>query len=152
MRDPGLRERVQARFAVGRDLLEIVQVEQVCFPDPWGLEMVSEWQRRHNRIIQVVERGDRVVAHMVFRLLPESIQLVRLAVLPECRRQGIAEGMLHQLGERVLAGYPRRRVLAVVPEDNVPSQFLLRKAWYRAVRVLRQWEDGRDAYRFVYQP
>ena len=71
----------------------------------------------------VAEREGRVVGFLCFRMIGEEAELLNLAVLPSCRRQGIA----FRLMEQALREATERGAAAMfleVRDSNVPARRL----------------------------
>lgn len=99
----------------------------------------------------VAEYGGRVVGFMVYELHKARIELLRLAVRPEFRREGVGRRMVARLVGKLT--WMRDRVALHVRESCLDAQLFLRDCGFRAVDVVRGCyaETGEDAYRFVYR-
>jgi len=103
----------------------------------------------HTRLGFVATAHDHVVGYMVYEWFKNRVELVRLCVLPEVRRQTIATQMIVQLKERLRASKKCRHLAANVPDHLLPMQLFLKKEEFRALHVLSE-EDGNDFYRMIY--
>jgi ribosomal-protein-alanine N-acetyltransferase len=87
------------------------------------------------------EIDNTLVGYVLFQLTDDVIHVLHIAVAPYWRRQGVARTMLEKLDEK-----QPRLIRMVVPEGNLAVQLLFRDAGYRAIRVLRGYHGGADAY------
>jgi ribosomal-protein-alanine N-acetyltransferase len=75
---------------------------------------------------------------------PLRIVLRNLAVAAAWHRRGVGKTLLDRLGQKLR--HVGDRVQTTVPEANLPAQLLLRKAGFKATRVLRGYYGGEDGY------
>lgn len=132
------------RWMIRRDMPEVLEIEQLCFPDPWTEADFLE-ALRENYIGHVVECGEEVIGYCIFELLEYRIDLVNLAVHPSCWRRGIGGMMIAKLREK-LAPDRREQIRALVREENLPAQLFFRAMRFRCVRTYR--EDDGDGLEF----
>ena len=88
----------------------------------------------------------RAVGFLIYKLDHglHEVFIKNMAVSPDCRRIGIGRTLVQSLDAKLAQSYDR--ISAIIPETDVPVQFLLRNLGYKAVRVLRRWFDEEDAY------
>jgi len=95
----------------------------------------------------VSEKAGVVLGYMVYEILSDRYELLRLAVAAKHQGKGVGR----QLVERLTRKRTRRRfVSANVRESNLPAQKFLRSLGFLAVRVLRGEFGSEDGYRFEY--
>jgi ribosomal protein S18 acetylase RimI-like enzyme len=160
--------RVRLEKAGALRLRELLHVEAQSPPPCWGRpDFLAAFQAAGTGAA-VAEAGGRVVGFALYRALPPPgaggvlellrrcrpwavaapvpryLELLRLSVLPDWRRQGVGRALLREV-QRDL-GQGGGCVRTVVPESNLPVQLLLRGAGYKAVRVLRGHFGGEDGY------
>jgi [ribosomal protein S18]-alanine N-acetyltransferase len=140
------RPRVHCRWQVRRDLPGILAIDQASFPRPWTEEEWLATLRRRDCIGRVAESGGAVAGCMAFQLCSREFRVLRLAVAPAWRRQGVAGELVANL-EQKLAPDRRPRVTALCREGNLPALCFFRARRFRAVRVLRGYypDTGEDA-------
>ena len=73
---------------------DVAEIEKSCFSNPWN-ETVLEGELKNDcsHIYVAVENGQAVGYAMLYIVCGEA-DIIRVAVLPEYRRQGIAEKLL----------------------------------------------------------
>lgn len=116
------------------------------FPQ-WTCEDFRENLRSVDTIGKVAEINERVVGFLMYRLDDENAEVIieNFAVARAWRRHGIATCLLGSLARKLLQGYTR--IVALVPDSNLPAQLLLRGCGFRAMQVLRRSYGDNDAYR-----
>ncbi len=140
--------RVHIRWAIRKDMDEVVRIDKLCFADAWEEE---DWLRalaNTNCIGMVAEHGETVVGFMLYELSKGCFDLMRFAVHQAWRRQQVGTQMVAKLKSK-LAPSHRNRLVIEVPESNLAGQLFFRAMGFQAVRTIHA--DGEDAYRMVFR-
>lgn len=142
----------QVRWLIRRDMHDVLMIERASFPDPWTEADFLSALRQRNCIGMVAERDGVIVGHMIYTLHDSRMDLLNLAVLPDCRRLGVGRAMIDRLIDK-LSQYRRKRITLKIIESNLQGQLFFRSMGFRAGRVLRGWYDttGEDAYLMAYR-
>jgi GNAT superfamily N-acetyltransferase len=135
------------RFVHGADVEDVAGIEADSFVRPWDHTRLLTERSRHDTYFLLADQGGRARGYAAYRLCDEILVLVRLAVAPDRRRQGYASLLLRALEERARA-HDRWGLVALVPDDLLPTHLCLRAAGWRATATLRGCEGGVDGYRF----
>ena len=155
---------ITLRWMMQRDLAQVLPIAGQAAPEAWGRQDFLNLFQSADAAGWVAEVEDRVVGFLTYRVTwqpedagaapprgkqetnarPLRIVIQNLAVAPEWRRRGAALALLNRLGQKLRQA--KDCVQVSVPESNLPLQLLLRKAGYKAVRVLRGHYGGDDAY------
>ena len=74
------------------ELLEsLLLLEERCFSDPWSRGMMQSALEDASVVLFTLRDGERLVGYlMLMRVFPDG-EILNLAVMPEYRRQGLAE-------------------------------------------------------------
>lgn len=142
---------VQIRWMIRRDMPEVLAIENDSFKFPWTEEEFLDQLRQYNCIGMVAERQEQIVGFMIYELRKHKLHVLKFAVAPWVRRQGIGSKMVDKLIHKL--SQQRRSVISLeVRETNLASQLFFRSQRFRADEILREhFEDsGEDAYRFVF--
>lgn len=137
------------RLARPEDLDLLAEIERRSFPDPWSRAMVAGEMGRGDAL-QLLAFTSRVAAtppsgYAAFRLLGRESELLRLAVLPEARRQGVARALVEK-GLVRLAREGVRSCFLEVRESNLPARLLYEGMGFaRTGQRPRYYRDGDDA-------
>ena len=118
----------------------LVALEIRCFPDPWPADMIARLRDRFT----VALEGERVLGHIVLSTVLDEGNIDNVAVLPECRRCGVADALV---GNCIARG--RAMGLAFltleVRAGNAPAIALYRKHGFEEVgRRKNYYEKPRE--------
>lgn len=141
--------RVHCRWLIRMDLPSVLWIDSGSFAEPWAEQDFVAFLQKRDQVGQVAEIGEQVVGYFIYRLHHDHLHLIRLAVSPERRRQGIGCQMLAKLCSKLHRnpGTGRDHLTIDVPEALLEAQIWLRSIGVRAVSV------DRDAgtYRFEWR-
>jgi [ribosomal protein S18]-alanine N-acetyltransferase len=138
---------VHIRWMIKRDMLEVLQIEGLCFEFPWLEEDFVHCLRQRNCIGMVAEYKERVSGFMIHELHKTRLHVLNFAVHPDYRRLRVGTAMMERLAGK-LSPERRNRIMLEVREMNLAAQLFFRQAGFRAISVLRDfYEDTtEDAY------
>lgn len=136
------------RWMIRRDLPSVMNIDGNSFAKPWSEDNFLDCLRQRNCIGMVAEDGDNIVGYMLYELHRRHLSLMRLAVSPWNRHQGVGSKMVGRLVDK-LPSHRRNAVKMLVDERNMGACLFLKACGFKAVMVERgQGEDGYDAIRF----
>lgn len=148
---PPAADRVTFRPASLADSAAIARLEADLFAAPWPLAAVESFWADASPVAWIAVDAQHVpIAYLLFRTVPVAgeAELLRVATVPEWRRQGIA----HALLERALAELDERRLdcFLEVHAANLPAQELYAGLGFVAAGLRRgYYPDGGDARLFA---
>jgi ribosomal-protein-alanine N-acetyltransferase len=129
------------------DLPRIAWLEQMGFPDPWSLDLLT-YEHRHPLsllLIAVWAEGLPAAGYASFRQGTQEAELLRLAVAPGERRRGVARTLVAEGLERLRPAGVRTCFLEV-RTTNLGAITFYREMGFREVGVRRAYyRDGSDA-------
>jgi [ribosomal protein S18]-alanine N-acetyltransferase len=135
------------RPACAEDLDRIAVLEEAAFEDSWPRELLS-YELTHSRTFFLVasrDDGAPLPGYVLFHYVADEAELLRLAVEPAERRQGIGR----QLVERGLLRLRQENIQSCfleVRKDNEPAiQLYLGMGFERVGRRRGYYRDGTDA-------
>lgn len=141
------------RWAIRRDMDDILAIENAVFPLPWGEEDFIRCLRQRNSIGMVAERDQFTAGFMIYELHKSRLQLLNFAVHPNHARQGVGTALVNKLIGK-LQPQRRSRILLEVRETNLAAQMFFSAQGFQATSVLRNFYDepdaNEDAYLFEY--
>ncbi len=142
---------VHIRWMIRRDLPEVMHIEKESFDIPETEEDFLRYLRQRNCIGMVAEHGERVVGFMIYELHKSKLHLLRMAVAPNFRRQGVARHMVEKLFSK-LSAHRRVQITIELRESNLNGHLFLKALGFRATAVLRRFfeDSGEDAFVFRY--
>ena len=77
------------RPAALTDLAAVVQVENACFSVPWSEKSLADELQNPDSVFLAAEAGGAVCGFCSLRCLGPEAEILNVAVLPDCRRQGM---------------------------------------------------------------
>ena len=135
------------RRANANDIDRIAEMEKVCFPeDPWSRDMVAaEFSGLNQARYYAAEEGGEIVAYAGIWVIPPEGYITNVAVLPECRRKGIASAVLQKMIEDSLAEGVTDITLEV-RVSNAPAIALYKSFGFEEAGIRpKYYQDGEDA-------
>lgn len=73
---------------------DVAEIEKNCFSNPWNETVIEEELKNDCSHIYVAVENERAVGYAMLYVVCGEADIIRVAVLPEYRRQGIAEKLL----------------------------------------------------------
>lgn len=141
------------RWIIRRDVPECMDIDQLCFPNPWGESDFVECQTQRNCIGMCAEDADdRIVGFMYYELYPKRLHLLNFAVLPAMQRKGVGTAMVAKLLAK-LNQQRRTRIELGIRESNLDGQLFFKAMGFKAFKVVRDAFSDTDesAYLMRYQ-
>lgn len=79
------------------DIPEVARLEKEIFPDPWSEGAISETFEQEQTLLLVAYEARKLIGYLILYFVLEEGEIARIAVIPECRRQGVGARMLLEL-------------------------------------------------------
>ena len=76
------------------DCIKIATLEAQVFSDPWSEESIKDNVHSDNYLIMGVYEDEDLLGYVIYMLLSEEAELLRIAVKEEARNKGIATSLL----------------------------------------------------------
>lgn len=132
-RGSGVPRGIALRPAERADAQEVLDVDRLSFDRFWrfGADDLDEFMSRHLTLVATAENG-QVVGYTMGSVTGGAGNVIRLAVAPGWRQQGVASGLVTEL----VSGMRRHRVKRVMlctQADNVASQRLYEKLGFTKI-------------------
>ena len=111
----------------------LAELDQRCFRKCWKLQEYIDLSRKkpfRGWFLEHSEKGP--CAFLVFFLIPPEVQILRMGVHPEFRREGLASRMLDELDQEAIANQSHSLWLDVQAE-NVPAVELYKKSGFTEI-------------------
>lgn len=80
---------------------QLDELEQTCFHGSWTREILATEVNSPLSVLVTSQQGGKIVGFALGRVVVDEGELYQIGVLPEFRRQGIAERLLTELQERM---------------------------------------------------
>ena len=120
------------RFATPDDIPALHALEAACFPDPWSERFLRATLSEKNTIMLVAETDGQVAGYLNASTLLDESELNRICLLPQYRRQGLAQGLMARYEESC----KERNVTTLfleVRKSNAPARALYEKTGYLVI-------------------
>lgn len=143
--------RVHIRWMIRRDYDEVLEIEQLCFPNPWTEDDFIRALRQRFCIGKIAETEDQILGFMVYELHKTRIDLLNLAVHPSCWRRSVGSQLVGNLKDKLTESYARKRLTVPVREGNTDAQLFFRAMDFRCVNVMRDYYDDTDEAAYLMQ-
>ena len=85
------------------DLMGVIELERLCFPDPWPFSAFLSDLEREDTITLTAKSGNRLAGFTICQMIEDEMHLMNIAVHPDFRRKKVGHQLLEQLfyiGER----------------------------------------------------
>jgi len=132
---------VYVRHLIRRDLAEVLAIENASFEDTWSEADFMRALRSRNASGYVAECNELVIAYVIVLSTDDGLEVINLAVSPQCLRLGVGGFLVGKLQE----GGP---VVLKVRESNLGAQLFFKSIGFLAVEVIRGFypDVDDDAY------
>lgn len=146
--------QVHIRWAIRRDMPEIMQIENDCFPIPWSDADFHRALCQREVIGLIAEIEDCIVGFVIYEFRADRLIVLNFAVRPDCQRRGIGTALINKLKSK-LRPNRRKRITLHTRETNIVAQRFFSSQGFRALGVKRGLyqcdETNEDAYLFQYR-
>lgn len=131
------------KWIIRRDMDGVLAIE-AGLDSPWLEEEYIRCLRQRNVIGLVAEVDDCVAGVILYELHKDRLHVVRFAVHPRYRRQGVGRQLIQKLRGKLNA-QRRSRLTLLVRETDLDTQRFLRAVGAKAKlahQAFGEWEDG----------
>jgi ribosomal protein S18 acetylase RimI-like enzyme len=143
---------VYTKWLIKADLPSVLVVEAGC-DYPWTEEQIIEVLRHKNCVgLVAVDANENVVGYTIYELAKGFLHVIKLAVHPKYRHQGVGGFIVRKLTQK-LQSQNRTELVATVVETNLAACAFLRSQGFRAqtplIKDVPEYDD-RDCIQFRY--
>ncbi len=132
------------RPVLGSDAAKAAEVESESLSTAWSEKQILESIDNSNAVYVVAVCGETVCGIGSMYCVAGEGQIMNIAVAPDCRRRGIADGIMKLLdGEAVKRNC--ENITLEVAENNLSALSLYKKCGYTAVGRRKGFYGGVDA-------
>ena len=117
---------------------QVAQLEALCFADPWSEKSVASELENKLSLWLVALEEDRVAGYVGSQTVLGETDMMNVAVHPDFRRRGIAEGLILALVEELKAQDSHSLTLEV-RSSNAPAQALYEKLGFAQVGLRKNY-------------
>lgn len=131
------------RWAIRRDLYQLLEIEGHSSADPWNESEFILWLKQRSVICLVAEDvNDDIAGFIMYSLERGFYEIINIAVHRNYRREGVGTLMMKRVMKK--CGEKRDSVKISVPDDNLQCHLFLKSLGLTAT------VDG-DHYDFIYR-
>ena len=137
------------RWLIRRDMEDVIQIDDAGYVDSWSESKFISTLRKKTVIGVVATNGfNRTIGFCIYELQKTQIEILRMAVSPQWRRNGVASAMIQRLKDKVL-NQKRCGLVCVVDGHSIFSQLCFRDNGFTGHamaddRILFLWERDND--------
>nr|WP_303649812.1 ribosomal protein S18-alanine N-acetyltransferase [Desulfobotulus pelophilus] len=134
---------------VSEDLACITELEGSLFPFPWKKQDFMAELLFPGALCKVVIMGQRPIAYLCSRDVADGIEILKIAVHPDCRHRGIARTLIQETFIRAAASdWPL--IFLEVAQNNTAAQAFYRNLGFTSTGIRKQYyPDGTDAINMI---
>jgi ribosomal-protein-alanine N-acetyltransferase len=114
------------------DVPAIVELEKLCFSDPWSENSIASELDNPLSYWLVAEENGKVVGYVGSQSVLDAADMMNLAVSPDCRQQGVGQALVNGLVQHL----QQNNVIALLLEvrvSNAPAISLYEKLGFEQV-------------------
>jgi ribosomal-protein-alanine N-acetyltransferase len=135
-----------------KDLRELHQIDQSCFPEgvAYTLRELRFFTEQKHSITWVAEDKDRIVGFVITQVEKRRFgHIITIDVLAEYRRQGIGSQLLEQAEKWLESSGAVIIYLETAVNNTLAIRFYEKHGYKTVERLERYYADGTDAYQMV---
>lgn len=120
------------------DLIEIAEIELLCFSSPWSFNALNEFTKyEHNKIL-VAKIDSKIAGYVTYTCIFDEIQIANVATHPNYRKQGIAYALI---GHLISDGKSNNSALITleVRTSNIPAINLYKKCGFESCGLRKNY-------------
>jgi len=143
----GALKTVIIRKKTTADVSQILAIEERCYEEPWTQYDFKAIEIRTGSKFFVADNAVSVCGYMLAQRMETCFSISNMAVASWCRRSGVGGKLIDELKiETMYIGLPF--IEYVIPDDRTEGHLFLKSQGFRAIRVQRNFFDGKDGYMF----
>ena len=132
--------RINIRSYANGDETKIAALEKECFSSPWSEKAITD-AKANGTFFLIAEKGFDFAGYISLNTAADEGYINNIAVVPEYRRQGVAESLLYHLGKTA-----EKKQLAFlsleVRESNLAAIKLYEKCGYKNMGVRKNFYEN----------
>ena len=122
------------------DCIKIATLEAQDFSDPWSEESIKDNVHSDNYLIMGAYEDEDLLGYVIYMLLSEEAELLRIAVKEEARNKGIATSLLDVMRNKTRDEVKEVKSLFLeVRENNTAARKLYEKTGFVEVGMRKNY-------------
>lgn len=143
---------INIRKAEEKDILSILEIENLCFKDPWKQSDI-EYEMKDNPVsyFWVIELSSNsvkdtpIVGFCIFWITFDSATICQIAVHPEIQRRQLGTAMVDEIVNECYAKKVRNLTLEVRKSNQNAIKFYEKQGFKVTLEKTNYYADGEDA-------
>lgn len=140
---------IEFRQANKDDLHELSSLEAEIFLDPWGEEILAHYlevsEKDKSTYVLYDEVDEKILAYVIVQTLYDEMEIMRFAVVPNRRREGLGKKLLNLLTSKA-AELELKKIILEVNSINYKAINLYKSLDFIEVgRRKNYYKQGEDA-------
>lgn len=127
------------------DVPDLEELERIALSPGWTASQLLDGLAEDSSLYLAARSEDRLIGYVAFRWVVDEAELLRLAVLPDYRRRGVASRLLHEAENQLTRRGVRQCYLEVRADNLGATSFYRRRGWIESGRRRQYYPDGDDA-------
>ncbi|MCI6909151.1 MAG: ribosomal protein S18-alanine N-acetyltransferase [Clostridiales bacterium] len=112
-------------------------VEAACFSDPWSVRELRKSAASPFTVLRAAVADGRIAGYLCASVIFDESEILRVAVLPEYRRLGVARALLRAFFEE----FPKNATFLEVRASNIPALALYRSEGFSRTGIRRGYYE-----------
>lgn len=136
------------RRMTAQDLAEVVEIDRVSFPAPWGLEAYAQELNNDKAfffVARLAEPPHTLVGHGGMWMLYDEANISNIATHPAWRRRGVGDALVAHLEAEARAQNAILITLEARVGNTTAQRVYARRGFVEVGRRKRYYRDGEDA-------
>ena len=140
---------IEFRQANKDDLIELSSLEAEIFSDPWGEEILEHYlevsEKDKSTYVLFDEVDEKILAYVIIQTLYDEMEIMRFAVVPNRRREGLGKKLLKLLTSKATE-LELKKIILEVNSINYKAINLYKSLGFIEVgRRKNYYKQGEDA-------
>ena len=144
-------EKISVRWMTRRDMSDVLKIEKKNNGNlGWEENDFLHALKQRNCVGLVATVEEQVAGFFIYYSEKKYFEIANFSVKQKHVLLGIGEVFINRLKMK-LATQRKKSLVVNVRETNLYTQLFLRDLGFKAVKVVRNYYDTEDAYRFIYK-
>lgn len=113
----------------------VIEIDELCFAYPWSPRDLETITSPPEAIGHIAICNHEIIAYMVIRAKGKTMQILRLGVHPDFRKQSVGTQLVDRVKNRLNSNL-RTKIIAEVEDTNLLGQLFFRDMEFKATKVL----------------
>jgi ribosomal protein S18 acetylase RimI-like enzyme len=122
------------RWCLQSDLGFVADIESRAYEYPLEYEDFILCLKREDHVGLVVEKDNKIVGFMLYRIKKDHYEVISMAVDPSYGREGAGSQLITYLIHKI-----KRKIKMVVSDKNLKAHMFLKKNGFTAMNIHQNW-------------